>query len=69
MSDSISAAIFTFGRGVNRLLPLQFQFDEHNHQLLVHENVLNEIINILQQQFNTVMAVAGNQDITKRLCK
>jgi hypothetical protein len=70
MSDSIAAVMFSFGQGVNRLLPVRFQFDGYNHQVSVHANLSNEIINILKQRLdNIVIAAVGNQRITQKLCK
>jgi hypothetical protein len=70
MSDSISAAIFTFGRGVNRLLPVRFQFDKYNHQVSVHTNVSDDNINFLEQWLDDIVIAAGqDQRITQELCK
>ncbi len=70
MSGSIAAVIFSFGQGFNRLLPVRFQFDEYNHQVSVHANVSNEIINFLEQWLDDiVIAAVGNRRITQQLCK
>jgi len=70
MSDSIAAVIFSFNQNVNRLLPLQFQFDEYNNQILVHANVSDEIIGFLRQWLDDIMIAArGNQRVTQQLCK
>ncbi len=53
----------------NALLLRYYQLNQDNPQVIFAANVQNPIVNILQQQFNAVAAVAGNQAITVPLCK
>jgi len=69
MPVSIASVIFTFCRGVNQMVLVQFKLDEHNHQVLINMNVPNENINILEQRFNNAVIAPGNQDVTESLCK
>jgi len=69
MSNSILYVEFGLNPNDNGLSLKYYQLNQDNPQVIFDANVQNPTVNTLQQQFNAVAAVAGNQAITVPLCE